>query len=156
MKILNVTENFVKEAHAAACSEWKQKIEKQFPNIFPRKITDRIRNWNDILYLSGKNEDEFLPFRNARTKHEKSQNALAKIQIISEVLNEGWIPDFTATNQYKYYPFFEKKPSGWVCLSFDLGFCVARAGAGMYFKSSELAEFAGKTFIEIYKEFLPN
>lgn len=32
--MLSVSETFVKEAHAAACVEWQEKIEREFPQIF--------------------------------------------------------------------------------------------------------------------------
>lgn len=34
-KKLTVDEDFVRQAHEAACSDWKQKIEEQFPDLFP-------------------------------------------------------------------------------------------------------------------------
>lgn len=38
MKKLEVSEEFVKEAHRAACSTWKGKIEKEFPELFEGKV----------------------------------------------------------------------------------------------------------------------
>lgn len=34
IKTYSVSEKFVKQAHNAACSEWKTKIEQQFPEAF--------------------------------------------------------------------------------------------------------------------------
>lgn len=31
---LPVSESFVKEAHAAACADWKKRIEQEFPQVF--------------------------------------------------------------------------------------------------------------------------
>ena len=36
MKKFEVSEEFIKEAHSAACSDWKKKIEEQFPDAFER------------------------------------------------------------------------------------------------------------------------
>jgi hypothetical protein len=33
----SVSVNFVKQAHAYACNEWKQKIENEFPDLFEEK-----------------------------------------------------------------------------------------------------------------------
>ena len=40
-KDMTVDAEFIKAAHAAACSEWKQKLEKKFPQVFskPLKVT---------------------------------------------------------------------------------------------------------------------
>lgn len=35
---LKTTEEFVREAHSAACSTWKTKIEKEFPELFEKKL----------------------------------------------------------------------------------------------------------------------
>ena len=38
MKKYEVNEDFIKQAHAAACSEWKMKIREQFPEVFKPKL----------------------------------------------------------------------------------------------------------------------
>jgi hypothetical protein len=155
MKTHTVTESFIQEAHKAACDTWKKKLEKQFPDAFPKDITYKVKTWEDLLKIAGKDSNQVLPYRNARSKNEISQNALAKVQLISEVLNQGWTPDWNNHNEYKYYPYFEKTKSGWVVCSYVNGLRIAYYAAGMYFKSSELALFAGNTFLDIYKELLP-
>lgn len=35
---MNVNEDFVLKAHAAACSSWKQQIEEQFPDLFKKEV----------------------------------------------------------------------------------------------------------------------
>jgi hypothetical protein len=51
MKTITLPEEFVLEAHKAACSEWKAKIEKQIPELFiPKyKIGDKFIK-NDGCY----------------------------------------------------------------------------------------------------------
>jgi hypothetical protein len=49
--MLQVSENFVLEAHKAACPEWKQKIEKQFPGLFTHKVGNRYEYGNDVYLL---------------------------------------------------------------------------------------------------------
>jgi hypothetical protein len=48
IKIMEITEQQIKEAHNAACSQWKQKIEQWFPECFKPKY--EIGKW----YKSGK------------------------------------------------------------------------------------------------------
>jgi len=38
IKIMEITEEQIKEAHNAACSQWKQKIEQWFPECFKQKL----------------------------------------------------------------------------------------------------------------------
>ena len=37
-KDMTVDAEFIKAAHAAACSEWKQKLEKKFPHLFKKEL----------------------------------------------------------------------------------------------------------------------
>lgn len=107
--------------------------------------------------------------------------AYTKLSIICEALNEGWHPQFTLDERrwYPYYEFLTNKEIEEMSEE-DKSRVVGRAGgsAGAYgglvysdayhvssyaytgygsrlaFKSEELAEYAGKTFIDIYKDFV--
>lgn len=53
---LKVTEEFIREAHEAACSEWKSKIEKEFPELFKCEL--EVGKWykdplhGNVIYCS--------------------------------------------------------------------------------------------------------
>lgn len=79
------------------------------------------------------------------------------IYAIVYVLNDGWIPKYVDIQENKFYPYF----------SLVLGFGTSGSGhsydgVGVYgsyrlcFKSANLAEYAGNTFISEYKKFLIN
>lgn len=57
MAEFKVDEQFVKEAHAAACEGWKKRIEEKFPDAFPRnyRVGDYFKLINaytgDELYI---------------------------------------------------------------------------------------------------------
>lgn len=82
--------------------------------------------------------------------------AYIKIKMIALALNEGWKPTFTE-DEKRWYPYFKVSKNGSV--SFTLAHYDASC-AGTYFssylafKSQELAEYAGKQFIDIYKDYL--
>lgn len=155
METFNVDKSFILEAHKAACNDWKTKLEKQFPSAFPKKITDRVKSFDDVQTVLGKTENQILPYRNPQTKAEKSQNAFAKIQAITEVLNEGWQPNFDDSSEAKWYPWFEKTSSGWVFYVSSFDCYSSFLGFGCFYKSEALATYAGKQFLDIYKEYLP-
>ena len=56
-KTYNVDPAFIKEAHKAACSDWKKKIEKKFPELFKPTAYDFgnefpvSRDWNGPLTI---------------------------------------------------------------------------------------------------------
>ncbi len=108
--------------------------------------------------------------------------AYLKLRIITAALNEGWTPQFTE-DEYRYFPWFwlytkeeiakmdkeERKKvvlfGGSASSGADAGFAyaltvdapsntVAPVGSRLCFKSSALAEYAGKQFAEIYFAFV--
>lgn len=107
--------------------------------------------------------------------------AYTKLSIICEALNEGWHPQFTLDELrwYPYYELFTNKEieemteeeksrvvgraggsagayGGLVCSGAGYVSSLSHAGSGsrLAFKNEELAEYAGKTFIDIYKDFV--
>lgn len=108
--------------------------------------------------------------------------AYLKLRIITAALNEGWTPQFTE-DEYRYYPWFwlytkeeiakmdkeERKKvvlfGGHAPNGANAGFAsalsngtpshtLAAVGSRLCFKSSALAEYAGKQFAEIYFAFM--
>ncbi len=155
-KEIEVEEKLIEKAYNAANSDQKVLLNKYF-KIKSNKIIDRVKTWTDVLNELNIKESDILPYSNPKTKEQVSQNAFAKIQAISKVLNEGWIANFSDRNVYKYYPWFEKKASGgWSAGSgLDCLYCAVGGGFGFYYKSSELALYAGNQFLDIYSEYLP-
>lgn len=107
--------------------------------------------------------------------------AYIKLSIICEVLNEGWHPQFSL-DEYRWYPYYKLLTNDEIeeMSEEEKNRVVGRAGNGAFaggglvfsyasnvssfsntvygsrlaFKSEELAEYAGKTFIDIYKDFV--
>lgn len=107
--------------------------------------------------------------------------AFLKLRIITEALNEGWHPKFTE-DEYRYYPWFyiytkeeydnfseeEKRrcvgragssayaSGGLVCAyaGYASSYSYASLGARLAFSNRDLAEYAGKQFIDIWADFV--
>jgi hypothetical protein len=82
--------------------------------------------------------------------------AHAKLIIIAKALNEGWVPDWSNWDEYKYYPWFDMQPSsgsGFAYGDYDFWSTYSSVGSRLCFKSSELAEYAGKQFEGLYKDY---
>ncbi len=157
MKPLVIEEKEAKTLYKIASKEFKIVLENTFgKEYFIEDTTTKIKNFDDILKLSGKTLKEILPYKTPKNKQQRSINALVKIQLITEVLNQGTILDFLNTNQYKYLPWFKKVVgSGWVVTSYA-SYCLHTVdGFGTFYKSEKLALFAGNTFLDIYKDYLP-
>lgn len=107
--------------------------------------------------------------------------AFLKLRIIVKALNEGWEPQFTE-DECRYYPWFilytreeynkldEEEKSRVVCRSslyanavggvsyayanYDSSYSVASIGVRLAFKTSELAAYCGRQFLDIWADFV--
>ena len=107
--------------------------------------------------------------------------AYLKLRIITAAINEGWEPQFTK-DEYRYYPYFfiytkgeyeqlsdaDKKrcvgrsdnnanaDGGLVYANTNHGssYSYSYSGVRLAFKTSELAEYAGKQFLNIWADFV--
>lgn len=107
--------------------------------------------------------------------------AFLKLRIIVKALNEGWEPQFTE-DECRYYPWFilytreeynkldEEEKSRVVCRSsnsayalggvsyasafFDSSAADAGVGVRLAFKTSELAAYCGRQFLDIWADFV--
>lgn len=107
--------------------------------------------------------------------------AFLKLRIIVKALNEGWEPQFTE-DECRYYPWFilytgeeynkldEEEKSRVVCRSnsnanafggvsfagaaYDSSYTGAYIGVRLAFKTSELAAYCGRQFLDIWADFV--
>ena len=85
--------------------------------------------------------------------HQDAIIAHSKLVIITEALNDGWKPDWTNDDEWKYYPWFDlSSGSGLRYYGCDYLFSSSPVGSRLCFKSRELAEYAGKQFINLYEK----
>ncbi len=90
---------------------------------------------------------------------EKSQiPMLAHYQlcIIVEAINGGWVPDWTDWSQYKYYAWFRMGSASGSAFSYDdyaNWTSHSTASSRLCFKTREMAEYAGKQFEQLYKDY---
>lgn len=147
----------------------------------PQNVMERIKTFEDARdELSKRAEhgdedakvllDEYATM-NSPCRKECSKDLLAylKLRIINSVLNEGWKPKFIE-GEIRWYPWFSFDRSrvvgrGGYIASANYGLIDANAnsassyshtyyGSRLAFKSKELAEYAGKQFIDIYVDYL--
>jgi hypothetical protein len=118
--------------------------------LFIGKITDRIKTFSDAWEYCGKPEISLIQ---GNEKQIEYFIAVYQMSIICKALNEGWEPDWDNSDEPKYYPYFNMSPSGFAFSDTRRGYTVAGAGCGSNFrlKTSELAEYCGKQFIDTWK-----
>lgn len=157
MQTLKIDEGKAFNLYPAASPEFKQMLEDSFgKEFFTRKITDRVKTFEDACRLLHIDPNDALPPRVGKVMEPdmKSIAAYTKLIIIARALNEGWVPDWKNSGQYKYYPWFDlSSGSGLSYYVYDGRYAHSGVGSRLCFKSSELAEYAGKQFINIYTDF---
>ena len=117
-------------------------------------IKDRIKTYEDACIELN------LPLAPERCiEMTKDEAAYYSLKVITEALNEGWKPDWNNKKQHKWYPWFHITSGASAGLAFSLtntpvSHANANIGSHLCFKTEELAEYAGKQFIELYEQFL--
>ena len=134
-----------------------------------------VRVYQTLIARAGKTEQSLAEWMG------KDVVAFLKLRIITEALNEGWHPKFTE-DEYRYYPWFyiytkeeydnfseeEKRrcvgrainnanaDGGLVCsYAFNASsYSITNYGVRLAFSTRELAEYAGKQFIDIWADFV--
>lgn len=120
----------------------------------PKNVMERIKTFEDAYDALGKEHVLVKDFDNSITlTHEHA--AYLGLCIIVAALNEGWKPTF-AEDEKRWYPWFEIEDGGVACANagYDSSYTYSSGGSRLAFKSRELAEYASKQFIGIYKAFL--
>lgn len=128
----------------------------------PKDITKRVKSYADacaVLGIEPMNEEVLV-----KLGFTGEEIARRKVGTIAEALNEGWVPNWNDTDEYKYYPWFYIEPNtygahaGLSCAytHHALTATAAHIGSRLCFKTSALARYAGETFTELYTQFLIN
>jgi hypothetical protein len=115
------------------------------------KITDRIKTWADVLEYHGISATQFNESYNSL---DQQGFANAQVKLIALALNEGVVMDSFNESQYKYYPYFYVNSGAFVSGGYNYWRGTTDVGSRLCFVSSELAIYAGKTFIDIYTKLL--
>ena len=83
--------------------------------------------------------------------------AYLKLTTIVRALNEGWVAK-VYDNEDRWYPWFYHNGSpaafAFTVSRFDNSIANAGSGSRLCFRTKELADYAGKQFIDLWKEFI--
>lgn len=121
-----------------------------------KTIMDRVKTWEDAAEIAGIDPVKSLPFQNPENDHQRAANAFYQTQIITEVLNESWVPNWDDRSEEKWENWFNMRSSGGGFSFYDSFYAVTRTdvGARLVFKTETLADYAGNQFLHIYKTWM--
>ena len=158
-------------------------IDNGVETLKPKTVMDRVKTFEDACRELGKDHPFALAYQNTNLRDPEFADdnievlAYLKLRIITAALNEGWTPKFIK-GEKRYSPCFflytdkeirnmskEEKSrvvyqscdyaSGGVSLAFtNCDTTTVRFGSRLAFKTSELAEYAGKQFGKLYANYL--
>lgn len=124
------------------------------------KITDKIKSFEDACKHLRLNPNDLPVVDMLPEKDRKSIIAFYKLTIIIRALNEGWEPDWSNWDEWKYYNWFyiekgeDQHSSGFRYDDADCTTTISDAGSRLCFKNIELAKYAAEQFKELYREYL--
>ena len=157
MKTLQIDETNAKKWYKEAAPEFKAMLEDTFKKeFFSDKITDRVKTYEDACKENGESpmpEGSIMSI--VVTGLTTDERNYRKLKTITKALNEGWAPDWSDSDQKKWFPYFDAS-SGFAFGGAGYRYSHPCAGDGsrLCFKSKELAEYAGRQFTDLYKGFI--
>lgn len=121
---------------------------------------EQIKTWQEAFEKKGMDMNIMPDVSMLPEAYRKPQIALFKLHVVAEVLNEGWVPDYSEKNcNTKYEPWFEvipseDKPSGSGLSYNDCGswHSISFVGVRLCYKDRNTAEYAGTQFKELYED----
>lgn len=150
----------------------------------PKDVTERIKTVNDAARELGEDNIFVKQLAEAECNEELDAPdllAYLKLRVITAALNEGWAPQFTE-DEWRWYPWFRlltkedydnlsEEDNGRVVgrahysanaygglvyanANYVSSYSDADVGSRLVFKTQELAEYAGKQFIDIWADFV--
>jgi hypothetical protein len=123
-------------------------------------ITERIRTFEDACEVLGLDPKQLPIVENLPEKDRQSIIAYYRLTIIVRALNEGWEPDFSNWDEWKYWNWFYIAPygaaAGCACATTAnaASNTSASIGSRLCFKTRELATYAREQFRDLYFEYL--
>lgn len=146
----------------------------------PQNVMERVKTFKDACNELGIEHDKWVQDKKDLGL-EADVIAYLKLRIIAAALNEGWKPQFT-TDEYRYFPWFylytqseidemseeEKsrvvhRSNNHASASGGVAYAYACSGSSntstnigsrLAFKTRELAEYAGRQFVEIWADYV--
>lgn len=124
--------------------------------------TPLVTTYEEACQVTGTDPNALPDVTMLPEEDQKSVIAYCKLIVVAKALNEGWVPDFTNGDQYKYWPWFwvERDSSGasaglsYTNTNHTASTTDANVGSRLCFKTRELARYAGETFTSLYRDYL--
>lgn len=135
--------------------EWFQKVLTGTfgPDCFRKKTFEDIKTFEDACEELGITNDSCRPIFDE--DEDPDEIAYKKLKVIVAAINQGWTPDWSNSNQYKYWPYFKLSSGfGFSISDFVYDGTITCVGSRLCFETKEKCTYAAQKFIDIYEQFL--
>lgn len=156
MSKLEITIENAKKAYQEGDKETRKTLENLFGNSFFKTS----KNWEEIksfeLACEEKGIDPVEFVKNLQASgYTDDEIAYKKIKLIISVINGTWVPDYTNSNQSKWWPYFTCKSGfGFSGARTDYDHTHTTLGSRLVLETEKKAIHMGTYFLTEYKSFL--
>jgi hypothetical protein len=139
-----------------------KKLYPEAPAWFQRELEDsfgkkyfRKRDFTEIKCFEDACEELGISTEQFSGVETSDEEAYKKLKIVIQAINQGWTPDWTNSNEKKWWPYFNLSSGfGFSCTYYYYDYPGSYVGSRLCFESQEKAAYAGRQFLNLYKEFL--
>lgn len=154
--VITIKKSNLQKAFTKGSEDVKKVLKNLFgEDIAPKNILERVNTMDDVYREAGTKEEDIIPYKNPKNGRQIFLNACAKLDLLREVLNEGWEADWDNSNEPKYAPYFRKDSgSRFACGDCVIGYTHTFVGSRLCYQTKEKTIHAGTKFVDVYNDFL--
>ena len=120
-----------------------------------------IKSFEDACKKEGINPEKIPDVSMLPEEMQKALISVYKLFVVFKAIKNGWEPDWTNWDQYKYFPWFEVNASeevpsgfGFSASDFVYSLSVTTLGSRLCIDTREKALYIASQFEDLYKDFL--
>lgn len=154
-KTLKITEEQAKKLYLEASANLKEILELNFgKTTFLKNFQDAVKTYEDACEIIGEKPIDEQHLMDCGIG--KSEIAFMKLKTIFKAankMNNDWKADYSNSSQYKYYPYFIWRSSGFRYSDTRCTSACTDAGSRLCCGTHDDAEYIGKQFKDLYNDY---
>ena len=145
-EILSLERANADKAYSTGTDAEKLLLEKLYPTVYSRDITERINTLDDVYALCGVDRASIM---NATDTPDEIAYKDAKHIVLA--YNEGWVK---GDGEYGYYPLMKKNSAGSGFSYYDCDYAgtISSVGSRLQYRSAKLMLAATSKFPQVYSD----
>jgi hypothetical protein len=121
-------------------------------DYFKKKNFDEIKTLEDAAEATN-HTVAYLKIR--ESSETQDEWAYRMLKMVVKAINGDWTPDWSNSDQYKYWPYFILSSGfGFSYSDFVCDLTNANVGSRLCFETREKSNYAAQQFIDIYEQFM--